>query len=243
MNQHNLTIPFAIVAAGALVGGALIMSRSNNNASDPAAVLNAVNQRFDQTLPVPPISVDDHVLGNPEAPIVLIEYSDTECPFCKQFHATMHRVMDEYGKGGQVAWVYRHFPLADIHDKSPKEAEAAECAAELGGPSSFWGYLDKIYAITPSNNGLNASLLPQIAEDIGINKSDFEKCLKSGRHAQKVAGQFSEAIAAGAQGTPFTVLMFSGSAVPLEGAQPYASVKGLIDQILGQVSQLAPSSP
>jgi protein-disulfide isomerase len=236
MNQRNLTIPFAIIVAGALVGGALFVSRNNNTVADPAAAIEALNKAQQESPSVPPISPQDHVLGNPKAPIVLIEYSDTECPFCKQFHSTMTRIIDEYGKSGQVAWVYRHFPLATIHDKSPKEAEATECAAELGGESVFWAYVNKIYSVTPSSNGLDPSLLPQIAEEVGINRSAFEKCLKSGKYKEKVSAHFNEAVAAGAQGTPFTVLMFGGSTLPLEGAQPYASVKGVINEILTQIN-------
>ncbi len=78
----------------------------------------------------------DHIRGNPDAPVTLVEYSDFECPFCKRFHPTVKRIVDEYG--GRVRWVYRHFPLDEIHPvKARREAAAAECAAELGGNDAF----------------------------------------------------------------------------------------------------------
>lgn len=121
-------------------------------------------------VPVAELSLrsDDHVLGNPNADVLIIEYSDTECPFCKQFHETMHQVMDQYGKDGKVAWVYRHSPIDQLHPKARKEAEALECANEQGGNDAFWKYADKLFEITPSNNGLDAAQLPVIAAMIGL---------------------------------------------------------------------------
>ena len=80
---------------------------------------------------VEPVSARDHLRGAREAPVKLIEFGDTECPLCKRFHPTLKRIVDEYP--GKVAWVFRHFPIVEIHPKAPKEAEATECAAELGG--------------------------------------------------------------------------------------------------------------
>jgi protein-disulfide isomerase len=106
-----------------------------------------------------PVTEKDHIFGNPQAEMVIVEYSDLECPFCKRFHETMIQIMSEYGKEGKVAWVYRHFPLDAIHSKARREAEAVECAGELGGNDKFWAYVNKLVEITPSNNQLDASLL------------------------------------------------------------------------------------
>ncbi|HEY4512123.1 MAG TPA: thioredoxin domain-containing protein [Candidatus Paceibacterota bacterium] len=106
-----------------------------------------------------PVTAKDHIKGNSSAPVKIVEYSDLECPFCKRFHATMLEVMSTYGKDGKVAWVFRHFPLAQLHSKAPKEAEAAECAAELGGNDGFWKFVDKINELTPSNNKLDQAVI------------------------------------------------------------------------------------
>lgn len=104
-----------------------------------------------------PISENDHILGNIDAKIIIVEYSDLECPFCKVFHNTMHQVVKKYS--GEVAWVYRHFPISGLHPKAFREAEATECAWEQGGNEMFWKYMDKLFEVTPSNNGLEESLL------------------------------------------------------------------------------------
>lgn len=106
---------------------------------------------------VRPVGEGEHLRGDPKATVKIVEFSDLECPFCKRFHLTMQQVMEEYS--GKVAWVYRHFPLDSLHSKARKEAEATECAAELAGNDGFWAYIDKLFEITPSNNGLDPSLL------------------------------------------------------------------------------------
>ena len=75
--------------------------------------------------------------------MALIEYSDLECPFCKQFHPSIQRVLDKYGD--QVVWAYRHFPIETIHASARPLAEGSECAAQLGGNDKFWEYIDYIF--------------------------------------------------------------------------------------------------
>lgn len=93
-----------------------------------------------------PLDATDHLIGSLDAPVVILEYSDLECPYCKRFHDTMNQIMAEYGKSGQVAWAYRHFPILSNHPDAAKVAEASECAAELGGNEAFWKFLDKVFA-------------------------------------------------------------------------------------------------
>lgn len=166
------------------------------------------------TVPVPMPTETDRRLGNPDSSVTIIEYSDTECPFCKVFHKTMHQVIDFYGKEGTVSWVYRHFPLykpgADgraLHVNAGKEAEAIECAFEQGGVAGFWKYTDKIYEITPSNNGLALSQLYTIAKDLGFDSTAFRTCLDSNRYADRISRAYDDAVAAGGSGTPYVALI------------------------------------
>lgn len=171
----------------------------------------------------------DHIRGNPAAPVTLVEYSDFECPFCKSFHPTVKKVVDE--SGGRVKWVYRHFPLDEIHSKARKEAAASECAAELGGNDAFWKFADRFYELTPSNNRTDIdTVLPQVAREVGLDKARFASCLASGRHDRRVEEDLQNAGATGGRGTPWSIIVSkSGKTYPLSGAQPYASVKQLIE--------------
>ncbi len=212
---NPLFIPMAIILAGLIIGGAIYLKDPTTpapSAEDPELTLANIR----------PIETTDHLRGNPDAPIVILEYSDLECPFCKLFNNTMLQIMEEFSPSGQVAWVYRHFPLR-IHPKASIEAEAAECVAELGGEDAFWEYHDRIFEVTPSNNGLDLAQLPQLAIETGVNATDFTNCLESHRHQQRIEDDSQNAIDSGATGTPFNVLYdrdgkphFLGGAVPLE---------------------------
>ena len=180
-----------------------------------------------------PVTPRDHIRGNPAAPVKLVEFADTECPLCKRFHPALQRVVDDYP--GKVAWVFRHFPIAEIHPKAPKEHEATECAAELGGEAAFWAYLDRLYEITPSNDRFDPAELPRIAQHVGLERAPFEQCLRSGRHAARVAADVADARAAGAPGTPYSVIVApNGRIYAVVGAQPYAALRLVIDIALEQ---------
>ena len=175
----------------------------------------------------------DHIRGNPAAPVTLVEYSDFECPFCKSFHSTVKKVVDE--SNGQVKWVYRHFPLDELHPvKARKEAAAAECAAELGGNDAFWKFADRFFELTPSNNRTDIdTVVPQIAREIGLDKAQFAACLASGRHDRRVEEDRQNAVATGGRGTPWSIIVSkSGKMYPLSGAQPYAAVKQIVELAL-----------
>ena len=170
------------------------------------------------------------VRGGRDAKVTVVEYSDLECPFCKQFHATMKQVINEYG--GKVKWEFRHFPLTQLHPKAPKEAEAAECAGELGGNDAFWKFVDRVYEVTPGNNGLDPAELPKIAEYVGLKKQKFETCLSSGKYAAKVQAETAQAQADGAQGTPYSLIVSGDKRTPVSGAVPLESLKGMIEPLL-----------
>jgi len=175
----------------------------------------------------------DHILGNPDAEISLVEYSDFECPFCKRFHATPKRIVEAFG--GRVNWVYRHFPL-DFHNPlAQKEAEASECAAELGGNDAFWKYSDLIYARTRSNGkGFPMDGLVPLAVEIGLEQKPFRECLDSGRYAARVKEDYENGARSGVSGTPGNILLHnkSGRAKVKSGAVPFESLKAEIDRLL-----------
>lgn len=227
--KNSLTVPAAIVVAGVLVAGAIYLSGRGNDIK-PAARLPAENE---ERVVLEPITAGDHILGNPAAPIKIVEFSDLECPFCKMFHTTLHRIIDDFGKDGQVAWVYRHFPIDSLHTKARTEAYASECAGELGGNAAFWKYADRLFSITPSNDGLDLAKLPQIAADIGLPVEKFNQCLSSGKYADKVEKQYQDGVGAGGRGTPYSVIVTKDEKIPIpEGAVPYETLKAIIEELV-----------
>jgi protein-disulfide isomerase len=231
MNMEKLSVPLAIVIAGGLIAGAFYYSNLQN--AKEIAKAKTIPQMVSGGEEMRPITEADHILGNPNAELIFVEYSDTECPFCKQFHSTLRQMMDEYGKDGKVAWVYRHFPIDQLHPKARKEAEATECANELGGPTKFWEYLNTIYVRTNSNNSLPESELPKIAKDIGLDVKAFNTCLSSGKYADKVQADYDDAVKAGGRGTPNSIIVSKdGTKTVVQGAQPYENIKNIIDALL-----------
>jgi len=233
--KENLLIPVSIVVAGIIVAGALFLSKDGGG--EKVVVDNGDNNgQQEEAAPeinIKPVTEDDHILGNPDADIVIVEFSDLECPFCKNFHLTMQRIIDDFGKDGQVAWVYRHFPLTQLHSKAQVEAEATECAGELGGNTAWWDYTNRLFEITPSNNGLDLELLPEIAEEVGLDREAFEECLERGETKTLVQDDYNDAVASGGRGTPHNVFLVKGeNPVPFSGALPYEQVKELIEQTL-----------
>lgn len=221
----------AILIVGILIAGAILLKgntttrnvpngQNNNNQADTA----------DLSKNVKPVSGSDHILGNANAKIVIVEYSDTECPFCKMFHNTMHQIVDE--NQGEVAWVYRHFPIESLHPKAFHEAEALECAWEQGGNDAFWKYTDQVYTRTQSNNKLEVTELPKIASDIGLDLVKFNTCLASGKYADKINSQIEEAQSAGARGTPSSFILVNGKVVDeIPGAQSKTSIQTKLDAL------------
>lgn len=229
MNMEKLSVPIAIVISGTLIAGALYYS----NLKNPTTTGKTDTETETINTEIRTVTSSDHILGNPNADLIIVEYSDTECPYCKVFHSTLKRVMSEYGKDGKVAWVYRHFPIDQLHSKARKEAEATECAFEQGGNEKFWEYINTLYDTTNSNNSLDPSELPKIAKSVGLNVDAFNTCLSSGKYADKVESDYQDAIASGGVGTPNSIILSKdGTKTVIKGAQPYGNVKNIIDALL-----------
>ncbi|MCX8009385.1 MAG: DsbA family protein [Patescibacteria group bacterium] len=181
---------------------------------------------------VPPVTDKDWVRGDKNAQIALIEYSDLECPFCKQFHATAQRIVDEYK--GKVMWIYRHYPLS-FHPNAQKAAEASECAGKLGGNEAFWKYVDNVYKKIPANgSGIPTDTFVPLAKEIGLDEVAFKKCLDSGEMEKKVKDQMDGGVNAGVSGTPGNILLNTKTKETrlIPGAVPFEQIKQAIDEML-----------
>lgn len=235
MENKSSAIPTAIIIAGLIIAGSIFYTSRNKPLPSPSkqAKTTEETQPSSGVDNVKPITTEDHILGNPGASVKIVEFSDTECPFCKNFHGTMHQLIGEYGKTGEVAWAYRHFPIDQLHPKARKEAEATECAAELGGNDKFWNYLDRVFEITPSNNNLDPTELSRIAEYVGLDSAKFNDCLASGKYAKQIQESINNAMESGANGTPYSIVIAkNGKKSVINGALPYSMVKSAVEAAL-----------
>ncbi len=229
--KNNLAVPVAIVIAGALIAGAVIFTNNKPVATTPATVQKA-------DIKIRDVTATDHILGNPKAEIVVVEYSDFECPYCQVFHTAMKQIMDEYGTKGKVAWVYRNFWAERktqtgqiFHPHGGVAAEAGECVAELGGNEKFWSFANTLLESQQTQTE-KIKDLSALATSIGIEKGAFDACASSRKYKDAVQKEYDEAVKLGISGTPTSFLVSKAGTFPIEGALPYAELKKAIEQVL-----------
>lgn len=180
---------------------------------------------------MPEVTGDDWTRGNKNANVVLVEYSDYECPFCQRFHDTMTQVMAEYEN--DVAWVFRHYPLS-FHDNAQKASEAAECVGSLAGEEAFWTFTDNYFErTTATGTGIALTELANMGEEVGASKTAVQNCLDSDEMAEKVNSSLTTGSAAGVYGTPGTLVVVGGEVKELiTEALPFEQVQQIIEKYL-----------
>lgn len=237
--QNNLLIPVAIIIGFGMIAAAIFFS--NQAPAAPLAMPGAAEenrvQPTDSGSPenVNPVTADDWIRGNPNAAIQIVEYSDFDCPFCKNFHETMNQVMAEYGTSGDVAWVYRHFPLTQLHPNATQVALASECVGNLGGNEAFWTFSDLVFGERATNAPTDLADLPDFATQAGVSASDFTTCMDNETYLEDVEADFNNAVAVGGRGTPHSIIVVGDQTGVINGAQPYGAVKQIVDNLLAQL--------
>ena len=217
------TLGFIILGSSIMKGASFAQGAK----SDTYAVNDTIvpEDTTAQPTAVPVVTEDDHIRGNTDAEVTIIEYSDFECPYCSNFHPTLEQVMDNYGD--KVRWVFRHFPLS-FHPQALPAANASECAAEQG---KFWEFADAMFA---NQDKLSDDFYKQLATQNGLNLSKWQDCYTSKKYDSKIQTQTQTGASAGVNGTPGSFIVDKdGNAIPIKGALPYSSVSAAIDQILG----------
>lgn len=220
--MNSSRIPIAILAAGAIL--ALTVYLTVHQVESPTVA-------GDATL-ITPVGPTDHIFGNPTASIKIIEYSDFECSFCKNYDSVLHQVITTLGADGSVAWIYRNYPITELHPNAQKAAEAAECVALTAGNEAYWKFNAALFSSQPVDPTQYAGL----AKASGANPDKVASCeLSAGTTVDpKIAADVANANAIGASGTPYTVVIKSGKApVVLIGAQPYSILEDSIKQLSG----------
>lgn len=220
--KSSYIVPLAIVVGGAIVALAVYVTLSKQSAfnlGSPATLVRAVG-------------ASDHILGNPGAKVVIVEYCDFEAEFCKSFHDTLHQIIADEGTNGEVAWVFREFPLIEIHPRALSDAKAAECAGAVDGNDAFWKFTDSLFV----NQSATAPLYGDLARKSGILATDaFASCFASASTtlSARIEADRQDALESGATGTPYSFILVAGKPpIVMEGAYSFDAVKQLVDQAL-----------
>ena len=221
-----------VVVAGVilLVGGLLVLA--SQTSASPTAEPTAGGANL---APPPPHSHPDenlNAIGDPNAPVTIIEYSDFQCPFCGRFaRETEPLIIQHYVETGKVRLVYRTF--GDwIGPESLRAAEAAYCAGDQG---KFWEFHDVLFYNQHGENqgAFSRERIDSMAKMLGLDMDAFDQCLDSHKYRQQAMQDLKDGQAAGVKGTPsFLVIAPDGSQQFIEGALPYARFQEAIEAAL-----------
>jgi protein-disulfide isomerase len=220
--------PFTNPQAQASAGAAAPVSApaADTPVDAPAANSQPAAQAADpeQTQPVVRYDVSrgsNPVLGNPDAPITIIEFSDYECPYCRKWHFEVFPLIRE-AYPDQVNFVFRDFPLTSIHPNAVPAGEAARCAGEQG---MFWEFNEALFSM---QYGLNLDAYTAYAQAFGLDMAAFKECLDSARHQKEVLADLKWATDLGVRSTPTFFL----NGIALVGAQPFEFFQMVIEKEL-----------
>ncbi len=218
----SLITPLSILLASAFITDAI---RSNTTTPSYAAAEGQAHEGYPEAPPSPQtalktdLDADEYILGNPNAETFIVEYSDIDCPFCARVHPTLEQVVEE--SDNAVAWVFRHFPLEQLHPDARRKAIATECVGKLAGNDSFWLYLDRLFKQEPTS----------IYTDYNISQVAFESCMEDPKTLAAIQADIDRATESGGRGTPYSIVSNSEKGLAVSGALPIASWKATIDAI------------
>jgi protein-disulfide isomerase len=235
-----------IISVSILIGTGVIklkgVSVGSNNGTLPTATASTEPTPQGPEIPAGPVKIsidDDPVLGNTDAPVTLIEFSDYECPFCKRHYTTTYpELLKNYINTGKVKLVFRDMPLTFHDPLATFEAMAANCVREQGGDSAYFKMHDELFNKTTSNgNGLTEDAVLKIAADLGYNSGLVKSCIDSDKYKDEIAKDITDGNNAGATGTPSFFVGKSDSSGTIEGtlivgALPYTEFSKEIDALL-----------
>ena len=221
--KFEITSPGAIIIAGVFIAAAILFANTHTAAPASAGAAPGAGATS-----IRPPSTQDHIIGLPTAPIVLVEYSDFQCPYCSMIYPTLKKIVGE--SNGQIAWVYRQLPLDSIHPQALPAANASECIAAQLGSTGFWQFTEAVFA---NQKSMSPAYYAALAQKLGANVPKYNACIAASTYQSVIDRDAAEAQAAGAQGTPFVVVLntTTNKAAPISGALPYAQIKAVIKSV------------
>jgi len=179
-------------------------------------------------------------LGDPDAAVTLVEFTDYQCPFCLRYSVvTKPRIVETYVETGKLRYMIREFPIASLHPQATKAAEAALCAGDQG---KYWEMHARLFA---NQKRLQPQDLRTYAEELDLDTAAFNRCLEGNKYAARVRQDQKDGIAAGVRGTPTFFLGVTDPKDPgkfkatrmLSGALPFDAFKRTIDELLADAAK------
>lgn len=232
VEKKFLTTPVAIIIASIIIACGLMgygAITTSGNSGTKATMFTG--KAIDVTT--------DYLEGKENSKIIVVEYSDPECPYCVQVSPTIKKLREEYGN--KIAFAYRHFPLTQIHNHAFDESRAIACAGKVGGKEKFYQYIDVLfgYKMTNKTTQLSQTIRDGFAQNIGLDTNLFGSCMKENQTTEAVTNSINDGVQAGVQGTPSTFVLLKtrkGYEVisMVDGARPYDYFKTVVDEALSR---------
>jgi len=222
-NKDQNQIVGAILIVGLMIAGAILLKGSSSPVSSTGTTPPTESQpELDK------VSIEDQVIGNSKAKVVLVEYADFQCSFCAKFFFEVKKtVIDEYVDAGKIQFVFRDY--AFLGPESFRSAQAARCASDQ---NKFWEYHDHLF-INHGSETFSDINLKKFAGELGLNTTTFNQCLDSGKYEKFIIDSVNKANIAGVRGTPKGYILKNGKVVStIEGAESAAMVKAKLDAAL-----------
>lgn len=248
MIHHAKSFAAAFFCAAAIVGATPVGAEPITRAQGDAILqeLKQIRQLLDRPPAPPPVLPTaqatpekvkiklgtEYSLGRDDAPIVIVEYNDLQCPFCNRFYTgAFAEIKKFYVDTGKVRFINRDMPLVELHPLAMQAAQATRCAGEQG---KYWEVADNIIT---HQGGLSAQSIDKIATDTGIDAASYRSCMEAGRHLEAIRESTAAAGALGISGTPsFVIGRMEGDTLTgqkLVGAMPFATFDAVIKELLG----------
>ena len=234
-----------VIGIASFLGGSQISNLDSNQISqeelnDAIAKLELkiLQNKLPSNQPVVELKIsadNDPIIGNSNAPITIIEFSDFQCPFCAKFHIqTLPAIMNEYVNDDKVKLVFRDFPIQSIHPNALPASIAAECANEQGKFKEMHYILFERQNEWSKKNTDNVIILfNQYASKLGLEEEKFDSCLKNGKYIEEIQKDLDDGRTYGVSGTPqFFIGNDQIGFIELKGAQPFENFKKVIDSQL-----------
>jgi protein-disulfide isomerase len=236
IKRIKLTTPVAILLGAIIISAGIVsygfITRTNTIKTKDTTFAGKV------------IGDNEPVEGKESSKVIVMEYSDPECPFCILVYPTLKQIRTEYA--GKIEFVYRHFPLSDKHPNAFNESKAIICSGKVGGSKKYFEYMDALFGYkVPKQNQENSSpQLPvagrqEIALGLGLDGASFSSCMSEKQTDNEITTSYNDGITAGVQGTPTTFILIKNKkgyevVALVDGARPYEYFKAAIDEALSR---------
>jgi protein-disulfide isomerase len=227
----RMSTPTAIIIGAIILGISHVGYGYLMRSSSPSSSTTAFKGRT--------IDATDLMTGNTKAKVILMEYSDTECPYCAQLYPTMKQIEQQYGS--KIGYVYRYFPLTQIHKNAFDEARAVYCVGKELGAEKRKAYIDALfdYKWSKKNMTLPNGQKETIAKGLGVNDATFGACMQSQEANDAINASIQDGVTAGVQGTPASFVLIKTrkgyeTVAMIDGARPFDYFKTVIDDALSR---------